>query len=235
MTIRMASRDEITPVRIPLDDVALDGDLHIPKDPVGLIIFAHGSGSSRLSPRNRHLASELNRRGMATLLMDLLTEQEHKIDEETMEYRFDIPLLGMRSTMVVSWAQRQPEIGKLPIGLFGASTGTAAALITAAELRKQIAAVVSRGGRPDLAESALPHVTAPTLLIVGGNDEVVLKLNRQAMDQMSCPRKLSIVPGATHLFEESGALQQVATLATEWFLDHMHNAEPVTLKQVAAR
>lgn len=212
-----------TPVSVPLEGMVLHGDLRISHDARGLIIFVHGSGSSRFSPRNRHVAEELNKRGLVTLLLDLLTDEEQKIDAETMQYRFDIPLLASRSTLVASWAQRQPEMSHLPIGLFGASTGAAAALITAAAMKEQIAAVVSRGGRPDLAEDALDKVKAPTLLIVGAEDETVLALNRKAMGRMRCVTKLHVVSGATHLFEEPGALEHVATVAGEWFVKYMQN------------
>jgi putative phosphoribosyl transferase len=211
----------VSPVSIPLEGMVLHGDLRISDEARGLVIFVHGSGSSRFSPRNRHVAEELNERGLSTLLMDLLTDEEQKIDTETMQYRFDIPLLATRSTLVANWAQRQPEMNRLPIGLFGASTGAAAALITAAAMKEQIAAVVSRGGRPDLAEAALDKVKAPTLLIVGGEDETVLALNRKAMAQMRCISKLHVVPGATHLFEEPGTLEQVAAAAGEWFVKCM--------------
>jgi putative phosphoribosyl transferase len=209
------------PVRVPLEEVALHGDLQVPKDPIGLVIFVHGSGSSRFSPRNRYVAAELNKRGLATLLLDLLTEEEHKIDEETMELRFDIPLLSSRSTLVARWAGKDPDLRDLPIGLFGASTGAAAALNTAAVLKSGIKAVVSRGGRPDLAEAALPQVVAPTLLIVGGEDDTVLALNRKALERLRCIKELHIVPGATHLFEEHGALEEVANVAANWFREHV--------------
>lgn len=212
---------ETKPIRVPIDNTVLQGDLHMPPNSLGLVLFVHGSGSSRFSPRNRFVATELNQRGLATLLLDLLTEQEHRIDEGTMSYRFNIPLLAGRSTVAAKWLHAQPGISRLPIGLFGASTGAAAALITAAELKQQIAAVVSRGGRPDLAKEALPKVDAPTLLIVGGEDEMVLALNRTAMSQMHCVNKLHVVPGATHLFEEPGALEQVVSVAAGWFLQNM--------------
>jgi putative phosphoribosyl transferase len=214
--------DAFTPVRIPIENMSLQGDLHLPPNPLGVVIFVHGSGSSRFSPRNRFVAKELNKHGFATLLLDLLTEEEHRIDTETMEYRFNIPLLASRSTLAMSWVHGQPGLGRLPIGLFGASTGAAAALITAAEMKQQVAAVVSRGGRPDLAEDFLPQVDAPTLLIVGGEDDTVLALNRKAKAQMHCVVKVHVVPGATHLFEEPGALEQVVTVAAQWFARYMH-------------
>ncbi len=208
------------PVLIPVNHQKLHGDLQIPANPIGLVIFIHGSGSSRFSPRNRWTAAYLNERGLATLLLDLLTEEEQKIDERTMELRFNIPLLSNRSILVAKWALQQPELQKLPVGLFGASTGTAAALTTAAMLQDKIAAVVSRGGRPDMAENALARVEAPTLLVVGGHDATVLGLNRQAFRQMHCTRRLHVVPGATHLFEEKGALEEVAEKAADWFREH---------------
>ena len=214
--------NRITPVRISVNDIVLYGDLEIPAQAFGLVIFVHGSGSSRFSPRNIHVAAELNRRGFATLLLDLLTPEEQKIDLETMEYRFDIPLLAERSMLVARWAQRQPETERLPIGLFGASTGAAAALITAAELDNEIAAVVSRGGRPDLAEDALGNVESPTLLIVGGEDRAVLQLNRTAMKRITGICSLHVVPGATHLFEEPGALEEVTRAAAYWFEKYMY-------------
>jgi dienelactone hydrolase len=212
------------PVRIPVKDLILYGDLRRPANPKGLVIFVHGSGSSRFSPRNRYVAEEFNNAGLATLLMDLLTEDEQRIDDETRQYRFDIPLLGARSTLAAIWAQRQPETGSLPIGLFGASTGAAAALITAAAMKRQIAAVVSRGGRPDLAQEVLAQIESPTLLIVGGEDETVLALNKKAAAQMRCVSKIHVVPRATHLFEEPGALKEVVTVAAEWFIPNMQKA-----------
>jgi putative phosphoribosyl transferase len=206
-----------TPVRIPIEGAALRGDLRMPPDARGLVVFVHGSGSSRMSPRNRHVAEELNQHGLATLLMDLLSADEQRIDDRTMQYRFDIPLLARRSTLAAQWALAQPELGGLPVGLFGASTGAAAALITAAEMKEKIAAVVSRGGRPDLAGDALPNVQSPALFIVGGDDQAVLALNEKAMGKMGCPKELHIVPGATHLFEEPGALEHVVNVAAAWF------------------
>jgi dienelactone hydrolase len=230
MTIKFQKRDECDgAVRIPIEDMVLHGDLRVPPHAKGLVIFVHGSGSSRFSPRNRYVAEALNKRGLATLLLDLLTEEEQRIDAETMQYRFDIPLLANRSTLAASWAHRQAEMSRLPIGLFGASTGAAAALITAAAMKHQISAVVSRGGRPDLAADVLDKVEAPTLLIVGGEDETVLALNRKAMAGMHCVKKLHVVPGATHLFEEPGALEEVVTVAAEWFVERtqMHSSNEV--------
>ena len=220
-TKRFDQHGPAKPVSIPVEDVVLHGDFRMVSDARGLVIFVHGSGSSRFSPRNRFVAEELNKQGLATLLLDLLTEQEHKVDEQTMQHRFDIPMLARRATLVAAWAQRQPEMGRLPIGLFGASTGAAAALIAAANLRGEIAAVVSRGGRADLAEDALGKVKAPSLLIVGGEDEVVLDLNKIAMARMHCATRLHVVPGATHLFEEPGTLEEVATAAAQWFVKYM--------------
>ena len=214
------------PVQIPLDGEAIFGDLQLPDKARGLVLFVHGSGSSRFSSRNRHVAEQLNQFGLGTLLLDLLTGEEQEIDDQTMQFRFDIPLLAKRSIMAVRWAMEQPRLKQMPIGLFGASTGAAAALITAATLKAKIAAVVSRGGRPDLAEDALGQVEAPTLLIVGSKDRTVLDLNERAARQMHCASRLHIIPGATHLFEEAGALEQVSTLAGDWFVEHMHAPMP---------
>jgi putative phosphoribosyl transferase len=208
------------PVHIALEEAALHGDLRIPENPIGLVIFVHGSGSSRFSPRNRQVANHLNTQHLATLLLDLLTEKEQKIDAKTMQFRFDIPLLAARSTLIANWAEKQAELHGLPIGLFGASTGAAAALITAAALGSQISAVVSRGGRPDLAAERLREVKAPTLLIVGGEDHTVLELNHKAMERMQCVTRLHVVPEATHLFEEHGALEEVQKVAAAWFVQH---------------
>lgn len=215
-------------IQVPLEEMTLHGDLQGTEDTIGLVIFVHGSGSSRFSPRNRYVAGELNKHGLATLLLDLLTEEEQRIDAETMQLRFDIPLLAERSTLVANWAHRQPELRNLPIGLFGASTGAAAALITAAAVPAIIGAVVSRGGRPDLAQAALHQVNAPTLLIVGGEDRQVLELNRQALAQLRCEKQLHVVPGATHLFEERGTLEEVAKTAGEWFREHLSVAGHAT-------
>jgi putative phosphoribosyl transferase len=215
------------PVQIALDGIAICGDLQLPDEFQGLVIFVHGSGSSRFSGRNRYVAGQLDRCGLGTLLLDLLTEEEQEIDEQTMQFRFDIPLLAKRSTMAVQWAMKQDSLQKLPVGLFGASTGAAAALITAANLKGQIAAVVSRGGRPDLAGGALEHVESPTLLIVGSEDHTVLDLNLKAAKRMHCVNRLHIIPAATHLFEEPGALEQVGTVAGDWFVEYMHAHAPV--------
>lgn len=211
------SDGRIEAVEIPVASATLNADLSVPASASGLVIFAHGSGSSRFSTRNREVAQFLARRGFATLLLDLLTAQEERIDVETTEFRFDIPRLGPRVSAAADWVATRTDIGALPIGCFGASTGSAAALIAAAERPQRIAAVVSRGGRPDLAGDALRRVKAPTLLIVGGDDEPVIELNRVAMRQMSGHVELEIVPGATHLFEEPGTLERVAALAAGWF------------------
>ena len=209
-------------VRIPVAEASLTGDLAIPAGAKGIALFAHGSGSSRHSPRNVWVASQLHRAGIATLLFDLLTSTEEARDEQTREHRFDIPLLARRLVQATAWTGAQAELRPLPVGYFGASTGSAAALLAAAELGDRVMAVVSRGGRPDLAgEKALANVTAATLLIVGGNDAVVLQLNERAHAQLTGERRIAIVPGASHLFEEHGALEQVATLASEWFFEYL--------------
>lgn len=208
-------------VRIEEDGVVLDGDLVIPPAARGLVIFAHGSGSSRHSRRNIAVAEALHRRGLATMLLDLLTPEEEAVDAQTAHIRFDIPLLASRLAAAVDWAAMPEDLRALPIGLFGASTGGGAALIAAAARPEAIRAVVSRGGRPDLAGDALPRVRAPTLLIVGENDNVVLQLNAQARAAMTANVELSIVPGASHLFEERGALESVAQLAGDWFVEHL--------------
>jgi putative phosphoribosyl transferase len=214
-----ASAESVTPrpVRLDLVDVALNGDLGLPSDARGLVIFAHGSGSSRHSPRNRAVAEVLQQGRLGTLLLDLLTKQEDRADTATAEFRFDIALLAARLVGAIDWAQALPQTSPLPIGLFGASTGAAAALIAAARRPSVVRAVVSRGGRPDLAEQSLDMVAAPTLLIVGGRDDVVIELNKRALARLREPKKLQIVPGATHLFEEPGTLEQVARSALEWF------------------
>jgi putative phosphoribosyl transferase len=203
-------------VKIDLADAVLHGDLTLPEDAKGLVVFAHGSGSSRHSPRNRFVAQRINEEGVGTLLMDLLTQEEERVDEMTRELRFDIGLLARRVAETVDWAARQREISDLPVGLFGSSTGAAAALVAAADL-PNVAAVVSRGGRPDLAGDALQRVACPTLLIVGGDNDAVIQLNEEAKAQMVCPVEMIIVAGATHLFEEPGTLEQVADWAAGWF------------------
>jgi pimeloyl-ACP methyl ester carboxylesterase len=212
---------EATAVRVPAGGVELDGDLAITPACEGLVLFAHGSGSSRHSPRNKFVAHSLERRGFATLLIDLLTPQEEQVDRATSSLRFDIAMLAQRLTGVVDWLRDQRETARLHVGLFGASTGAAAALITAADRPHSVTAVVSRGGRPDLAGHALPRVTAPTLLIVGSLDVTVLQMNRAAMAQMRGPANIEIVDGATHLFEEPGALSEVSELAADWFETHL--------------
>jgi len=199
----------------------LFGNLTIPEDVTALVLFAHGSGSSRHSPRNQFVARTLNNTGLATLLFDLLTPEEEAIDMRTREHRFNIGLLAERLVHATKWAKQQEQTRDLRAGYFGSSTGGAAALVAAAALPQDVGAVVSRGGRPDLAGDALPRVRAPTLLIVGGNDDVVIELNEMARDQVRCQVKLEIVPGATHLFEEPGMLEQVARLASDWFSRHL--------------
>lgn len=194
----------------------LEGILRVPDDPIGLVIFAHGAGSSHRSPRNNYVAEALGQRGIATLLFDLLTEEE-ALDRRNV---FDIPLLGGRMVEAVVWAVGQPALSELPVALFGSSTGAAAALVAAAQAPDRFASVVSRGGRPDLAGQVLPQVRAPVLMIVGGHDGPVIDLNETAAAQMTCPHKIEIVPGATHLFEEPGTLDQVIDLAGDWFARH---------------
>jgi putative phosphoribosyl transferase len=205
------------PVRVRAGAAMLDGDLRLPKGAQGIVLFAHGSGSSRHSPRNRYVAALLNEARLGTLLLDLLTPDEEAIDVRTAQLRFDIGLLAERLIGATDWLTEQPETRPLRIGYFGASTGAAAALVAAAERPGIVGAVVSRGGRPDLAGPALAHVRAPTLLIVGGQDVPVIELNRQAPAALRSEKQLVIIPGATHLFEEPGALEQVAQLAREWF------------------
>ena len=210
------------PVAILAGNASLAGDLTVPAGANGVVLFAHGSGSSRASPRNVWVAARLARAGLATLLFDLLTSDEERRDIQTREHRFDIPLLSRRLVAATDWVDTQPELRALPVGYFGASTGAAAALVAAAERRTRIGAVVSRGGRPDLAGvDALAQVTAATLLVVGGNDHMVIDLNRRALAALHCEKRLEIVPGATHLFEEPGALEQVATLASQWFVEFL--------------
>lgn len=216
-----ASQPVERPVTISIGPVTIQGDLALPTHPAGVVLFAHGSGSSRFSGRNRFVAGVLQQGGFATLLLDLLTSGEDEVDRVTRQFRFDIPLLASRLTGAVDWLQTQPSTAALPIGLFGASTGAGAALITAAQRPDAIRAVVSRGGRPDLADAALPLVRAPTLLIVGSLDEPVIELNRRAQVQMRAHTELSIVPGATHLFEEPGTLDIVAQQALAWFTEHL--------------
>jgi pimeloyl-ACP methyl ester carboxylesterase len=212
--------DRAETVQVVAGDTRLDGDLALPDGARGIVAFAHGSGSSRRSPRNRQVAAALNAARFGTLLFDLLTPQEALVDERTAELRFDVALLGRRMTGAVDWLGAESATRSLPLGLFGASTGAAAALLAAANRPEAVAAVVSRGGRPDLAGAALGRVRAPVLLIVGGNDPVVIELNREA--QAALPgAELRIVPGASHLFEEQGALEEVVRLAADWFGRHL--------------
>jgi pimeloyl-ACP methyl ester carboxylesterase len=209
-----------TEVRVSIGDAVLAGDLVLPEHPAGIVLFAHGSGSSRHSPRNRLVAGTLNAAGFGTLLLDLLTPDEERADQLTGELRFDIDLLARRLLGAIDWLRAGPA-RSLRIGLFGASTGAAAALVAAAERPEEVAAVVSRGGRPDLAGPALSRVRAPTLLIVGGADQAVLELNRRALELLPPESRVAVVPGATHLFEEPGALEQVAQLAADWFSHYL--------------
>jgi putative phosphoribosyl transferase len=211
---------ETRSIEIGADRGVMSADLTVPDECQGIVVFAHGSGSSRRSTRNRFVASKLVAASLATLLADLLTPEEAAADERTAHIRFDIGLLAQRVIVVLDWIAGQVELRGLPVGLFGASTGAAAALVAAAERTSQVSAVVSRGGRPDLAANSLPSVRAPTLLIVGGNDIQVLELNRFALAKLTGEARLEIVPLATHLFEERGALEQVTVLAQEWFRSH---------------
>jgi putative phosphoribosyl transferase len=226
MTFADQNRDR-SPERTVALDIAgggtIHGDLVVPEDARGIVLFAHGSGSSRHSPRNRSVARQLQRRGLATVLVDLLTGDEEREDVRTGHLRFDIGLLAERLMRVTGWLSEEPSTARRPLGYFGASTGAAAALDAAAQMREYVAAVVSRGGRPDLATRPLADVTAPTLLIVGGRDDVVLELNEQVLGALRCERDLQVVDGATHLFEEPGALDQVSRLAGDWFVTHMES------------
>ncbi|HEY7288542.1 MAG TPA: dienelactone hydrolase family protein [Vicinamibacterales bacterium] len=215
-------------VVVPVGGRSLHGDLGVPGNHKGLVLFAHGSGSSRHSPRNQFVARMLERRSLATLLIDLLTPEEEAADEQTAAFRFDIPMLAGRLVTIVDWLRQRPETSSLPLGLFGASTGAGAALIAAAKRPQAILAVVSRGGRPDLAGAALPRVVAPTLLIVGSCDKPVIAKNHDAMKRIRGPVALEIVPGASHLFEEPGTLECVAELAGDWFVQHLCPISTVT-------
>lgn len=210
---------------IPVRGGQIAADLRRPGRTLGLVIFAHGSGSSRFSSRNRAVAGVLEQHGFATLLLDLLTQAEEAVDVRTTEYRFDVNLLAERVVMATDWARHRKDLAALPIGYFGASTGAAAALLAAAERPSDVGAIVSRGGRPDLAGRALPRVQAPTLLVVGGDDEPVIELNRSAMRAMHALVRLEIVPGATHLFEEPGTLEDVMKLAADWFARYLGGPE----------
>lgn len=205
-------------VQVAAGGVMLEGNLVVPPGAVGVVLFAHGSGSSRHSPRNRYVAEVLQRARLATLLVDLLTAEEEQADIRTAHLRFDIGLLAARLVGATNWLGQQPDTSSLKVGYFGASTGGGAALVAAAERPERVGAVVSRGGRPDLAGAALAQVQAPTLLLVGGNDTPVIAMNEEAMRQLHAQKQLTIVPGATHLFEEPGTLEQVARLARDWFL-----------------
>jgi dienelactone hydrolase len=217
-----------TPVGIPIGgDRVLDGLLAIPQGAVGAVLFVHGSGSSRFSPRNIMVARMLNDAGLSTLLVDLLTPPEAAVDQQTRQLRFDISLLAARVSSLVDWMDHSGPTRTMRIGLFGASTGAAAALMAAARQPEQIHAVVSRGGRPDLAATVLPIVQAPTLLLVGGRDETVIEVNRRAFQQIQAIKALNVIPNATHLFEEPGALAMVGRLAADWFLRHFRDASPI--------
>ena len=215
--LQLLARD----ISIPAGDVRLGGVLSLPAHPRGLVLFAHGSGSSRFSPRNRQVARLLREQGLATLLFDLLTAEEEALDKQTTELRFNLPLLTRRLLQVTDWTQTMPELSALPLGYFGSSTGAAAALMAAAERPSRVHAIVSRGGRPDLAQDSLMRVRAPALFIVGGEDHPVILLNLRASEQLSAPQAIMIIPGATHLFEEPGALEAVARLGGEWFLRYL--------------
>lgn len=209
------------PVTIEAGAAYLNGDLAVPIGAQGLVLFAHGSGSSRHSPRNRYVAEVLRQSGLGTLLMDLLTADEEAVDQYTSHLRFDIPLLSERLVGATDWVKNDPDLKHLKIGYFGASTGAAAAIMAAAHRPEHVAAIVSRGGRPDLGGAAVEQLRAPTLLIVGGDDQVVIELNNQAYARMTCQKNMLIIPGATHLFEEPGTLEQVAEAATKWFVEHL--------------
>ena len=208
-------------VQVAHEDVALDGTLSIPSVVRGVVLFAHGSGSGRFSPRNRFVAARLHHGGFATLLLDLLTPREEQVDERTRQHRFDIDLLAARLVSAARWLDDELALPRGSLGLFGASTGAAAALIAATEEPALVGAVVSRGGRPDLAGEVLPLVQAPTLLVVGGDDEPVLRLNQAALEQLGGEKELRIVPGASHLFQEPGTLEVAAELARQWFEAHL--------------
>jgi putative phosphoribosyl transferase len=223
-------------VRLSAGRVTLEGDLAFPQGARGLVLFAHGSGSGRHSPRNRFVAGRLQEAGLATLLFDLLTEEEEAVDRLTAHLRFDIGLLAERLVGATDWLSRQPLAAGLPVGYFGASTGGGAALVAAARRPERVAAVVSRGGRPDLAADALPAVRAPSLLIVGGNDGPVIGLNEEALARLGAPiKELAIVPGASHLFEEPGKLQEVARLAVDWFGRRFALTADVSASRVSGR
>lgn len=213
-------------IEIPIASISLSGILHIPENANGIVLFAHGSGSSRFSIRNQHVASILNKNNIATLLFDLLTPEEEEVDEFTREHRFNIELLASRLAALTDWLLQQPRTSSQALGYFGASTGAGAALQAAAKRQGIVKAVVSRGGRPDLAGTALAQVKAPTLLIVGGHDQAVIEMNQNAMKEMHCIKKLEIIPGATHLFEEPGTLDKAAELAKDWFIQYLKPLDP---------
>ena len=221
MKMTLHGEDIRSDVRIPIGAQSLEGELWIPERAQGIVLFAHGSGSSRHSPRNQFVAQIIRDAGTGTLLFDLLTRAEEREDDITGELRFNIPFLAERLVQATSWLKKQPGMEDYGIGYFGSSTGGGAALMAAAELGAEINAVVSRGGRPDLAAEALPNVKAPTLLIVGEYDEVVIELNEQAFAELNCEKEMKIIPRATHLFEEPGALEKVANTAAAWFHDHL--------------
>ena len=217
-TYHVGQAIEHLPVSVNVPSAELEGYLSLPTAATGAVVFVHGSGSSRHSPRNRYVADVLNEGGLATLLIDLLSTDEQEVDLQTSQLRFDIPFLANRLVAITQWLRNQPRLAGLKVGYFGASTGAAAALLAAAEVPQLIRAVVSRGGRPDLAgDDALARVQAPTLAIVGGNDPVVLELNRKSLERITCVKALHVIPGASHLFEETGALEEVAKLARAWF------------------
>jgi putative phosphoribosyl transferase len=208
-------------MKIPVGEVVVEGTLTLPPETKSVVLFAHGSGSSRFSTRNQYVAKEFNKAKIGTLLFDLLTQEEEQTDIVTAEYRFNIPLLADRLIGATEWLKNDPKTKRLAFGYFGASTGAAAALIAAAKLPSEIVAVVSRGGRPDLAGKYLPNVKAPTLMLVGGLDSEVIELNRNAMDQITAEKKIVIIPRATHLFEEIGTLEEVAKVSIDWFLRYL--------------
>jgi putative phosphoribosyl transferase len=216
------TEERIPAVKIAAGKITLDGYLNIPGNASGIVLFAHGSGSSRYSPRNQYVARKLNDSGLATLLFDLLTSKEDIEDRITAQYRFDVTLLAHRLIQATDWVTQRPDTTKLRVGYFGASTGAAVALIAAAVKQELVKAVVSRGGRPDLAMTSLPQVKAPTLLIVGGEDSAVIRLNARALEELTADKRMILVPGATHLFEEPGALQKVAGLAADWFVRYLN-------------
>lgn len=213
--------DSVNEVKIPSSGIALDGLLYVPSHACGLVLFVHGSGSSRFSARNQHVAQFLNEAKLATLLFDLFTPDEDTVDSQTGQLRFDIGFLASRLLDATQWCLTQPALNSLSIGYFGASTGGGAALVAAAIKPQLVHAVVSRGGRPDLAGDSLGFVVAPTLLIVGGNDEVVVQMNKDALSHLKCFKQMKLIPGATHLFEEPGALDEVAQLAKDWFVKYL--------------